>query len=153
MLLGGLGRMGLGVATSTLGGLGMGIGYGFGVRLGYNAYKPNQDKAINKQVLSLNPIEAGNGMGRDVASRQFNATSEPSLKTQAGAIVTPTNNEMPNTDPRTGKINLEKYYVNRYGVSTLRSNIKSHEQFLAFQQQRPKRLARPKSRGRLSYAR
>lgn len=86
-LLGGLGRMGLGIATSTLGGLGMGFGYGFGVRAGYNAYKPSKHKDINNQVMSLNPIEAGNGMGRHVAEQQFGATTEPSLANNAQKLV------------------------------------------------------------------
>lgn len=82
LILGGLGRMGLGIGTSTLGGLGMGIGYGFGVRLGYNAYKPSSSQNINKQVMSLNPIESGNGMGRHTAEQRLGLPlqGQPSIR-------------------------------------------------------------------------
>jgi hypothetical protein len=71
LLLGGLGRMGLGIGTAALGGLGMGFGYGYGVRAGYNAWKPSKSKKINNMVLSPNPEEAGQGMGLHVAEQQF----------------------------------------------------------------------------------
>ena len=72
-----LAKIGAGAGIGLLSGLGMGFGYGYGVRAGYNAYKPNKSAAINKQIMSLNPVEAGNGMGRDIASRRVMPLSEP----------------------------------------------------------------------------
>ena len=59
-----------GGGIGILSGLGMGFGYGYGVRAGYNAYKPNKSSKINSMVHSLNPVQAGAGMGLDVASRR-----------------------------------------------------------------------------------
>lgn len=123
LLLGGLGRVGLSAVTSTLSGLGMGFGYGFGVRAGYNAYNPNKSDAINKQILSLNPVEAGNGMGRDVASQQFGATDEPSLGTQTSKIL----------DNGGSNITMVHSPYENIGVKPRRmADFKSHEEYLRF---------------------
>lgn len=123
MLLGGLGRLGLGAAMSPLQGLGFGFGYGYGVRLGYHTFKPSKSSTTTGLRLSPDPIQSSVGMGLGTAEERTGVALQSAplegLSQQPNPMPTPKKDEW--------------IYSKKRGVPRIKkSQIKTHEEYVNY---------------------